>query len=147
MTCAKRHRFLWGVMANSSFNFKLAKQVLLEWHQSRRPLDNIVNETLREHHVGSSEREAVGELVYSFIRYWPQCLGASWLEANFFEKTPHVREFDEALQRVQKKGKDFLRSEHIKGEVGGDARAKDYLVKYHGLPHFLQREVFSFLHT
>jgi 16S rRNA (cytosine967-C5)-methyltransferase len=75
---------------------RVFRQILCEWIARKVPVDRVVNESFREHRLGPSERAAVGDRVYSWVRHWAESGMELW--TSIPQKPRDLKAFNDQIQ-------------------------------------------------
>lgn len=114
-----------------------ARQALLEWLKSRRPLDRILHDVFAEGSVGSSERALTSNVAYAFARY-----GGSLVESPTRPENPDwLREFEGALKELAVAETTALKKLHDRAKPTLEKDPRAHFVRVHGASEFLAREM------
>jgi 16S rRNA (cytosine967-C5)-methyltransferase len=121
----------------NAFELRIARQALLEWMRTKSPIDRVLFETFKEHHVGSLQRASISNALYRVMRFW----------GTFFLKTPNpenqasLRAIEEKLKSAFEITNERLLVEHAKIKPSFDGDILRHIEKVHGLPSFLMHEI------
>lgn len=116
----------------TSFEFRIARQALLEWIGSPSPMDRVLNETLREHKVGALQRGKISDAVFRMVRYWPmmvdlppQAENAGWM-----------RKMEESLLKAFSFSPADLQKLHERTKPTFNSNSLQHFRHVHGIPEF-----------
>lgn len=125
-------------MAEFLFERRIARQCLLEYKSAQAPLDRVMNETLREHRVGSGQRPLIADLVYKVVRFWPTLFGDLAFNPELMD---HQRKMDTVFDFVLKRSREDLLQYHEGLKPNFTRDPVQHLRKLHGIPEFLIAEM------
>lgn len=118
-------------------SLRWARQTLLEWIKTQRPLDRILHDVFDEGSVGSSERALTANVAYAFARY-----GGALVEAPARPENPDwLRAFEGVLQELAVADDAALKKLHDRAKPALEKDARAHFAKVHGASEFLAREL------
>jgi len=127
-------------MANDSlFVRKIIKQCLLEYLSAQTPLDRVLNETLREHRVGSQQRSEISDTVYKCTRFWNTLYQTQKFHP---EKIADQRILEAGIERAHKLTREELFKLHEQAKPRFEKDSQNHLSGLHGVPDALMSEFY-----
>lgn len=124
-----------------SFEIRVGRQAFLEALQSGLPLDVCAHETLREHRVGSHQRDGIRQSLFNLARFWP--LFFDDVEEFKTENPTWLRQLDAALQTCLEKPAEELLKLHEQKKPRAEKDITAHLRRWHPIKNFFFEEMKS----
>ena len=115
---------------------RIARQILLEWRASKTPIDKLVRQSFTEARVGQSERQAIGDVIFMAIRYWPLIASESFNP----EIPKQLREFEDSVLELFSSDPAKLDRKHSAAKPKFEDSSVEHLRKFHHVPNFMLEE-------
>lgn len=122
-----------------SFEVKVGRQAFLESIQSGLPLDFCVNETFREHRVGSQQRDGIRNGLFNLARFWPLYFDSC--EQFRSENPDWLRQLDLALSDCFEKDFALLLKKHLQKKPLAEKDIANHLRHLHPIKNFFFEEM------
>ncbi len=130
--------------SNIAFELKILRQTFVEWLGSRLPIDLMIQETIKEHKIGSQQRAIIVQTAYNLVRSWPLFVQ----KPLDLQKPEHSRFLNDVLRSEL----DLVRADihqaaaqslqrHFKAKPTFESDPIEHLRRVHGLSDFLMKEL------